>query len=119
MSRSYRKPYYTWTSCGDSAHQDKKTAARGMRRAQEQSLREAVRDGNWEDWLIPVRGECVHNNVYGWHRDGSQFPFKWSHNQFNPYWLTRYESCTYDELVARMNERIEDNEKFLARLRRK
>lgn len=120
MSRSYRKPYYTWTSAGCSAHHDKTTAARGMRRAQNQSLREAIAHGDWDGWLIPVRGECTYNNVYSWHRDGKQFPFKWRHNDFNPYWLhSSARPHTDEELVKRMNERIADHEDFLSRLRRK
>lgn len=119
MSRSYRKPYYTWASVRDSAHADKTTASRGMRRAQEQSLREAFREGDWDGWLIPVRSECTYNNVCSWGRDGKQFPFKWSHNDFNPYWLTSHTARTDEQLVEHMMERIERREEFLACLRRK
>ena len=121
MSKSYRKPYYTWTSVRSSAHDDKTTAARGMRRAQEQSLREAIaHGGDWDEWMIPVRSECTYNNVYSWRRDGRQFPFKWNHNDFNPYWLQRNGlPWTDEELMARVEERVERDEEFLARLCRK
>ena len=119
MSRSYRRPYYTWTSARASAHGDKTTAARGMRRAQEQLLREAIREDNWDEWLIPVREECRHNNVYSWRRDGTQRPFRWNHNYFNPYWITSGCPWTDEQLVERMTERIERDEKFLAYLCRK
>lgn len=120
MSRSYRKPYYTWTSCRASAHGDKTTASRGMRRAQEQSLREAFRDGDWDGWMIPIRRECTYNNVHSWRRDGRQFPFKWNHNDFNPYWLQGNGSpWTDEELMSHAKERIERDEKFLAHLCRK
>ena len=120
MSKSYRKPYYTWTSVRTSAHDDKTTAARGMRRAQNQSLREAIREGNWDEWLIPVRDECTYNNVYSWGRDGRQFPFTWNHNDFNPFWLhCKWDKQKEEELIARMEERVRDSEKFLAHLCRK
>lgn len=120
MSRSYRKPYYTWTSVRASAHDDKTTAARGVRRAQEQSLREAIREDDWDEWLIPVREECTYNNVYSWRRDGKQFPFCWNHNDFNPYWI-QGNNCpwTDEELVEQAQERVDRDEEFLARLCRK
>lgn len=68
MSRSYRRPYSA--PCGNaSAHYDKTLAARGVRRAQNRALREAV---DWEEFELPHRFECNHNDVWGWGRDGKQ-----------------------------------------------
>jgi hypothetical protein len=69
MSRSYRRPYSA--ICGNgSAKEDKRIAARGMRRRLNQWLH------NLEDYdesgLIPHRLECSHNDVWGWNRDGKQ-----------------------------------------------
>lgn len=70
MSRSYRRPYGTYSNFHNSAHADKTMAARGVRRKQNAWLR-----SHWDDdgGLIPHRRECGHNNVYAWIRDGSQF----------------------------------------------
>jgi hypothetical protein len=68
VSRSYRKPYAAITG-NKSAHDDKKVAARGVRRRQNQWLR------NLKDMdiaLAPHRLECSFNNTYLWGRDGRQ-----------------------------------------------
>jgi hypothetical protein len=68
MSRSYRRPYSA--PCGNaSAHQDKMLASRGVRRAQNRAVREAQ---DWEEFELPHRFECNHNDVWGWGRDGKQ-----------------------------------------------
>jgi hypothetical protein len=69
VSRSYRKPYTAVTGTR-SAHDDKKTAARGMRRKQNAWLRNLK---NFDDALVPHRLECAFNNNYLWGRDGYQF----------------------------------------------
>jgi|GEM_PF-3120786 hypothetical protein len=68
MARSYRKPYAACTGMC-SASIDKQIAARGVRRNQNQYLKT-----NWEDedFLLPHRFECHHNDVWGWSRDGQQ-----------------------------------------------
>ena len=66
MSRSYRKPYAVFTG----AHEDKKMAARGLRRRLKQWLHTAE---DPEAVLISHRFECLHNNTYTWERDGRQF----------------------------------------------
>ena len=117
MSRSYRQPYYTWSSVKSSAHADKKMAARGVRRAQNNAIRTCE---NWDELIIPHRRECYWNNVYQWKRDGRQFLFQWNHNDFNPYWLRSNGSpWTDEELIQHMLEGIERSEKFLADLKRK
>ena len=69
MSRSYRKPYTAITGVR-SAHHDKKTAARGMRRKQNAWLRTLE---DFDRALVPHRLECAFNNTWSWSRDGGQF----------------------------------------------
>jgi hypothetical protein len=68
MSRSYRKPYCAVTGC-DSAKQDKRRAARGLRRTQDQWLRMLE---DCDSALAPHRLECTWNSVWSWGRDGKQ-----------------------------------------------
>jgi hypothetical protein len=68
MSRSVRKPYCAVTGTS-SAKEDKRRAARGVRRTQEQWLR-MVDDP--DDALAPHRLGCPWNNVWCWDRDGKQ-----------------------------------------------
>jgi hypothetical protein len=68
VSRSYRKPYTTVTGT-KSAHNDKKIAARGLRRRQNQWLYTLE---DVDGALIPHRLECAYNNTYNWGRDGRQ-----------------------------------------------
>ena len=69
MSRSYRKPYAACTG-KNSAKEDKRHAARGMRRKQNQWLRNLK---EFDDSLVPHRLECANNDVWGWGRDGHQY----------------------------------------------
>jgi len=120
MSRSYRKPYATWTAGGCSARVDKTIAKRGVRRRQKQALWDAT---DWDEFLMPHRYECRHNNVYSWRRDGVQRLQKLDHNYFNPYWMARYEFLilypTSEKLIERMEERIERKIEWIERLSRK
>ena len=89
MSRSYRKPYAAVTGIPRS-HDDKKAAARGVRRKQNQWLSCL---GDYDRYLIPHRFECTWNNTWCWARDGRQsliFPNTRSgdRNRFmRRYWL--------------------------------
>src|SRR5580698_8210731 len=69
VSRSYRKPYTAITGVS-SAHHDKKTAVRGMRRRQNAWLRNL---DDFDHALIPHRLECAHNDVWSWSHDGRQY----------------------------------------------
>jgi hypothetical protein len=69
MFRSTRRPYAAVTGTA-SAKQDKVLAHRGVRRTQNQALRQAQ---DSEDLLLPHKLECPGNNVWGWRRDGHQF----------------------------------------------
>ena len=66
MSRSYRKPYCAITGWG-SAKQDKRRAARAVRRTQEQWLN-TLRDPDAA--LAPHPLECPGNDVWSWDREG-------------------------------------------------
>lgn len=68
MSRSYRKPYSAVNGV-TSAARDKRFASRGVRRKQNQWLRDTA---EFDDSLAPHRLECSGNEVYGWGRDGRQ-----------------------------------------------
>lgn len=72
MSRSYRRPYSAVTG-HSSAKDDKRHANRGVRRGQNQYLRNII-VGNldWDETLIPHKLECSYNEVYSWGRDGKQ-----------------------------------------------
>ena len=72
MSRSYRKPYATWTGSYSSAHEDKTIAARGVRRRQNQYLKEVIKDRDFDSFLIPDMHECSYNEVWTWGRDGKK-----------------------------------------------
>ncbi len=69
MARSYRNPYAAVTGVR-SARIDKQMAARGVRSKQNQYLKT-----HWEneDFLLPHRLECDHNDVWSWGRDGNQY----------------------------------------------
>lgn len=66
MSRSYRKPYSTVVGVV-SEKEDKRRANRNVRKAQNNYLKI-----NWEidEFLIPHKYECRHNDVWGWAGDG-------------------------------------------------
>jgi hypothetical protein len=71
MSRSYRKPYSAITGTS-SAADDKRVARRGVRRRQNQYLRESFLSDDWDDFIMPHKYECSFNETYSWHRDGKQ-----------------------------------------------
>ena len=89
MSRSYRKPYTAITGT-QSAHADKKMAARGLRRRQNQWLYNL---NDLEGDLISHRLESAWNNTYAGGRDGRQrlvFPHRQRPERFDlmhGYWL--------------------------------
>jgi hypothetical protein len=101
MSRSYRKPWGTCVCVRRSAHHDKTVAARSMRRAQNQALRDAMASNkDWDTFLIPERYECTANNVYGWVRDGRQRPLDRDRSQYNnPYAYNSYRGHWSEEKV--------------------
>ena len=68
MSRSNRAPFAAVTGVR-SAADDKRQAARGVRRKQNQWLRTRV---DFDDAIVPHRLECTWNEVYSWGRDGRQ-----------------------------------------------
>lgn len=68
MSRSYRKPYSAICG-GGSASWDKFFAHRGERNAHKLAIKMCL---DWDEFLIPHKYECSHNEVYGWARDGNQ-----------------------------------------------
>ena len=120
MSKSYRKPYGTWVRIKTSAHSDKTFAARAVRRAQEQALREAIRDDEWEGWLIPDRYECSSNDVWDWARDGHKRLMHPGSQYNNPYAYNSYCSAkTEQEYMVRWFERMQHDDEFMADASRK
>jgi hypothetical protein len=120
MGKSYRKPWGTWVSIKDSAHSDKTTASRMVRRAQEQSLREAIRDEDWDGWLITDRYECSYNDVWGWGRDGKQRPMYRSKQYNNPYAYVMSPTWMDEEqILARWKESMGYDDSVLAYASRK
>jgi hypothetical protein len=68
VSRSYRTPFASVTGVR-SAADDKRLAARGVRRKQNQWLRKTA---DFDKAIVPHRIECPWNVVYCWGRDGNQ-----------------------------------------------
>lgn len=69
MSRS-RKKHPFQAICGrGSAKQDKRMAARGVRRTFKHALHQET---DFDDFTPPHRLECPWNDTYSWGRDGSQ-----------------------------------------------
>lgn len=100
MGKSYRRPYGTFGSCA-SAKKDKVMAHRCLRRLQERSLRAAQ---DFEEYIIPLRYEAAHNDVWGWARDGKQ------HFQDHPPTIHAWEDY---------EQEMKDHERWLAGLKRK
>ena len=121
MGKSYRKPWGTCVSVKRSAHHDKTVAARQVRRAQNQALRDAVAsDSDWDGWLIPERYECNFNDVWGWGRDGKQRPLDRGSQYNNPYAYNSYwYPRTEEEVYARWRARQERHDWFLVYASRK
>lgn len=116
MSRSYRKPYSAITG-HSSAADDKRTARRCWRRAQNHALRSF--QGDWDAFLIPERYEASFNDVWGWRRDGVQRLRFLSHNDLNPYAYTRYCGRTYENLMKRHYQSLELSAAWIRDLHRK
>ena len=99
MSRSYRSPFAAVTGAR-SAADDKRLAARGVRRKQNQWLRKTA---DFDEAIVPHRLECPWNEVYCWGRDGNQrlqIPDDrdWSRhclqqNGLHPYESSRWRDC--------------------------
>jgi len=68
MSRSYRAPFAAVTAAR-SAADDKRLAARGVRRKQNQWLRMTA---DFDEAIVPHGLECPWKEVYCWGRDGNQ-----------------------------------------------
>lgn len=120
MSKSYRRPYSAVTGVR-SASWDKMTAARGVRRAQNEYVHNLlVGNLDWDETPIPHRLECDHNEVYCWGRDGKQHLQTIDHNYYNLYWLG-WSPCvwTEEELVQHRDERVERQVRWIAEISRK
>lgn len=120
MSKSYRKPYSSWCGVRSSAY-DKMLAARGVRRAQDQVLRDSIaHDADWDEVLMPLPYECSHNDVWVWNRDGNKYFCHASTNTFNPYahCSRRYGFAPADEF-AWLEEAERDHALWMARMSRK
>lgn len=72
MSRSYKKQPFVAICGGASAKKDKVLAHRGERSAHRHAIYGALRAQEFDDFLLPLRLECSHNDVWGWCRDGRQ-----------------------------------------------
>ena len=110
MSRSYRAPFAAVTGVR-SAGDDKRLAARGVRRTQNRWLRMLV---DSDEALVPHRFECPWNEVYCWGRDGSQRlqapdDRAWSRHYLQQNGLHPYESSgwsDHNEWPPRWYERL-------------
>lgn len=118
MGKSYRKPYvYMTKGIRESHASDKKVASRCFRRMANQDLRNCL---DWDELLTPHRFEATHNNVYSWAGDGhAQLNTKWGWVT-NPFEYTSYNSTyTMDNIVTRWRERVEHDEEYDRKIRRK
>lgn len=115
MGKSYRKPYTSITG-HYSAKNDKRIGARGVRRAQNASIRNV---DDWDEWLLPDIYECKGNEVYCWDRDGNQSyqaPPMWGDHS---HWLSRRHGFTEEEAVKHALESFENAKKYYEKLKRK
>lgn len=71
MSHSVRQPYASWCGHNHSAAKDKHMAGRAVRRKQNAAIRQAWVEDAFENFLLPDRYECGHNEVWTWVRDGT------------------------------------------------
>lgn len=116
MSRSYRKPYATWTSQG-SAASDKRAARRAWRRAQNSAVRN-IDFENADEFVNPVRYEAAHNDVWGWRRDGKQrLHFEPTFND-QLHWF-HCGSFTDEDAMEYALEHFEYSKRYFADLKRK
>jgi hypothetical protein len=87
MSRSYRRPWQAVTG-RTSAARDKITAARGVRRRQNQWLFQLAKqplEVVEQAALVPHRRECAWNDVWSWKRDGTQHYAVPAHQSWSDY----------------------------------
>lgn len=118
MSKSYRKPYATWVSAKRSAHADKKAASRAYRHMANQKLRSF--DGDWEEFINPVKHEASCNDIWGWSMDGPKVYIRPTHKDFNPYQYSRFTHWqTMEEFWQDHEESLVRNAEYHAWLRRK
>lgn len=120
MSKSYRRPYSTWVG-HRSEKQDRQMAARGVRRSQNQALKESAIRDKWDEFIIPHKYECSHNNRYSWTNDGKKHLITLRHNDFNPYHLmSPFETFwTEEKKLEWQQERLAHKLKWIADLKRK
>lgn len=122
MGKSYRKPYGTACSTKNSAHDDKKYAARAVRRVQNRALKNAVASGvDWDEFLIPETLECPDNDVWGWAMDGPKHLIMRSRQYNNPFaYRCKFSSPqTDEELYAELLEDQKKEDEFLKYASRK
>lgn len=73
MSRSHKhQPFQVICGSNGSAKQDKRIAARSVRRAHKEAIQIAFLNQDFEEFLLPDIYECSHNNCWSWNRDGKQ-----------------------------------------------
>ncbi|HZS43356.1 MAG TPA: hypothetical protein VFA52_04080 [Candidatus Paceibacterota bacterium] len=117
MSRSYRKPYASFVCGSNSARWDKTQAARAVRRTQNQAIKKVLSSGDWDEFLIPDRYECSHNDVWDWSRDGKQVYMAKDSQYNNPFAYVNYGD--FEFAVNCMLERQKHTDNWIARLSRK
>lgn len=120
MSKSYRMPYSAIMG-RSSAHDDKTVAARMVRRAQNHALRTAAANNvDWDEFLLPEVYECSHNDVWGWGRDGNQSLQMRSQQYNNPFaYVCSPTWMTTEEIMVRWEESKQQDDEWMARLKRK
>jgi len=119
MGKSYRKPYGTWVRARISEHDIKTLCSRIYRRAQEQAVREAFRDDNWDNFLVPIREESKLGSEYDLRRDGRKRPMSSGKQYNNPYAYGYTHSGTEEEIFVRWQERKHHDDEYMAWIVRK
>jgi hypothetical protein len=116
MSKSYRKPYGTWVKARISEHDLKTLSSRIHRRAQEQAVREAFRNEDWDSITLPIREECKLGSSYDLRRDGTKRPIcrgRQYNNQF------AYNSYGYSRTIEEWRDGQRREDEYLAWASRK
>lgn len=121
MSKSYRKPWGTFCNVKSSEHYGKTICSRNWRRAQNQAVREALRDDGWDEFILPPREAGKFGTEYDLRRDGHKRPYRRSRQYNNPYayvW-SRSVHNTEEEIFAKWRERQEHDDWFIKYASRK
>lgn len=101
--------------CGNSsAKDDKKHAHRGERNKQNLTIRLELKNGDFENFLLPHKRECSWNEVYSWGRDGNQVYWELDKKDWDRY-LEATRPLTKEDKIAELEAAL-DGRRYSAHL---